>query len=721
MPDPYSSRTLKNLKRGSASTPTYGPDGEELELALGVDPELPKAELVEKADDPVAMVATPPHEIPLSLMTLEARKDLACYLTAEIETAEGERQGLIDKLPRWEEAYRAKYDPDATKDFPFEGAANLTVPFIQEVVDVLVAGLRQTLLVPGPIWMLEDIANEWEVFTKRMEKFFTLAGERELKLNKYFVTYILDLVKYGTATAQVDHYYEEGLHGVYDRFGKKVALETRIKKSGPVFWNIPLQDFFIRIHETDVQEAEWCSKRLRLTGEQIKARVASGLFAQAPAERLMKHAWDWMPDEVREKYEELNDTEPVDRCEFVVHEVWHKTTLDGPKVKSSHADMSVECVGYLAPQTEEFLSERFNPHWHGERPFVKDVYTEIQYCFYGMGIPEKLEGIQVEISAQHNQRLDAGTVSNRKMLKVRRGSGAYRPGDPVYTGKVWFVKNMDDIEEFSLGEPAQSTIQNEGITRGYGERLSGVNEANSGGAMPVTRTTATAQIALLQEGARRRDQIIGNLRDTIGKIGEYMMSYYFQYGAGNKPLVWMGRDGAVLMKLFELPKRASELGLGIKPVAPTSQINKELQRQNTLAVYNVLSTVYEKLIQYIVQLHPEQADVAFGGLVVSASAYTRHILELFDAPNIDDVLSALAVLEKLYPQPEDAGGMNELTQLEARDATIMQLKKIEALLADRPGVDDARQIPPPREEKPSPPGAQVTQIRSYPPAVGEAF
>lgn len=582
------------------------------------------------------------------------------YIDEELDRAESERWSFIDNIARWKEAYAA---PDrGPKDFPFIGASNLVVPLIKEHTDTIVAALTQTILVPGPTWIFKHYSEEWSDFKNITEQFLDLSARRELNYPDRMEDFIREGVKLGTGISEVGHDIKNRKYYLYSIDGKQVGKKVKNVKSGPVLWNVPLDDFWIRFTEMDIQEAPWVGKEYRLNRSQVRQKVYDGRFrAEAAKEILLPITYTgdgYTPSIVRTVEEIIEGTEPTLRDNFTFHEIWFSYNLDDGD------DFEVELVADFHRETRQFMGVRFMPFRHGRRPFTEWRYIRREHRFYGEGLCERLEQLQNEKTVIHNQRRDNATVVNAPMVSARRGTTSLRPDDPLYVTKIIYRDDPRDVEPFRLGEIYPSTVAEEQIVDQMAQSLSGVSDANIKGGFPVTRTTFGAQAMLLQEQAKRLDNAIRNLRIASGHIGDMVLGLYMQYGAQGKPEAWLGRRGAILNGVFSLPDVAMELGLGLEANAPTSQLNRETQRQNSLALFNLMVQLFEKLLILFqgLQPPPQVLGAILGGLVFNAKHFMKNVLEQFEEANPDQLLSTLDLIQQIVPNPADLGGQKQFIE-----------------------------------------------------------
>lgn len=614
-------------------------------------------------------------------LSSESRRELNWFLQQQIELALGERGQFVNNLQRWQFAYNA---PPATepKDFPVRNASNLTIPVIKEIVNTMVAQLTQTTLTPTPQWAMQAVADEWEPFVSTIERFMDIAAKRELKIGEKAEAWILEGCKYGTSILQVGYREDVRTHYLYNRDGIKPVKVTKVKNTGPVVDHIPLEDFIIPFTSTDIQCARWCGKRFRRNKRQLMHDVSRGYYKKSDVEGLINfesHLNETDNDqnnEVQELHEEMQGTEPRERDTFEIYEIYLAMDLDGD------GDME-ELIVHYHLRTQTLLRVNYNQFWHMKRPFVKFTFFPVEHRFYGQGLCEMLEALQEEISQMHNQRIDNTTIVNTRPLLVRRTSKSLTPGDPLFSGQIIPVDDPTDVTPLQLGAVSPSTIVNEGITRDIVERISGVTDANSRGGQPVTRTTATAQIALLQEGAKRFDQTVRSIRNGLSEVGDLTFSLYFQFGVEEETVVqWLGDRGRVMVGIFNLPLSAIKNGLGFRATSPTSAQNKELQKQNAIQIWQLSLQMYTQIIQFVQQVGvPPQALAPVAvEFVKSAEKFMQSVLDRFDVTNPDDITAGLRVLERILPAAEDFGGLqaNEKSVDRAKEAD--NLARLEALL-----------------------------------------
>lgn len=619
--------------------------------------------------------------IPASLMNDQVRKALSLYLGQEIDEATSERSDFIDKLARWKLAYKA---PVALKpkNFPIHNASNITASVIKEAVNTIVAQVIQATMTAKPWWILQDLAAEWEPMVDPIEKFLSLAAERDLEIDEAMIDAITEMCKLGTTILTEEWEVDERKVYNYTADGKQVYSRIVTDRDGPKLTHIPLQRFWIRFTERFIQKAAWCGTELWMTADELNAKQDQGKFHSID-QVIVKDEDPVLSDPVQEGQEEVEKTQPSKRERYQIFRLYVSFDVDGDGKKE-------ELLVYYHRESNTIIGDFFNPYWHGKRPFIKMGYFPIEDRFYDEGLCEMLEGLQRAISSWTNRRADNATMANLKMWIKRKMSRGLNPGDPLYLGKIIEVTDIhNDIREIQMAEIYPSTVQEEQLLQQRANRVSGLSEASLGSASPVTRTTAAAQLALLQEASKRIDLTVRNVRTGFNKIGWFTLQLYFQFGTLGKGLAWMGDRGRIVDAVFRLPRRANELGFAIRAQTPTSLVNKQVQRESKLQIYQLLVQAHESILPLAAQFAPESLPEIARGLITGTKKFLTDALETFDETDPEGILASLTVLEKVLPQGPNFGGVGFDARAAETDQLLAAFGRMEALLREAEAARDS--------------------------------
>lgn len=619
--------------------------------------------------------------IPTSIMSDDTRHSLADFLKEEIREAEAERSEFVRKLSRWKVAYKAPI-PKGPKNFPIHNASNVTMPVIKEAVNTIVAQLIQATMTAKPRWVFEGLSTDWEPFVDELQTFMDLAsGPRDMDLDPAFIDWITECAKLGTSILSMEYEVDERKIYEYTADGTSVYPRTVVDNDGPRGFHIPLQKFWIRFAAKSIQRAKWCATELEFTEDELRAKEDQGKFHNVDA--VVSAAED-IDDLVTRDQQRIERTEPLNmkrkRKKYRIFRVFASFDVDEDGQKE-------EVMVYYHLNSNTLLGEFFNPYWHGKRPFVKIGYFPVEDRFYDEGLCEMIEQLQVAISSWVNRRGDNATLANLKMFIVRKMSRTLKPGDPLYSGKVIEATDIfNDIREFQPSEIYPSTVNEEALFQNRVDRVAGTNEAVLGSAMPVTRTTASAQLALLQEQAKRIDLTVRSIRKGVNEVGSLSLALYSQYGTIGKGLAWMGERGRIVDAVFRLPRRVIELGAAMTAQTPTSLQNKQVKRENKIAIFNLLVQAHERIIPLAQQFAPEGLPEIIRGLVSGTRKFLTDVMETFDEPDPEGILASLATLERILPQPEDLGGLGDFNESVRSAELFNNLSRVENILREVEGI-----------------------------------
>ena len=643
----------------------------------------PVEQLKVLTEEPEEESEAPQLQTPISAMIPSVMWDPICedvtmFVRDEIYRAQGERAEFEKKLARWKLVYDVPM-PEGPKTFPFFGASNLTLPVVKEAVNTLAAQLVQATLTARPRWVLQDLAEEWEPFIDEIETFLDIASDRDLDIDTTAEPWIIEAAKYGTSVIEVGNEVLEKLNYRITSDGKGVYPQESVEHDGPITYNMALEDFLIRFGESDLQKARWCGKRLRLNATSILDEERKGRFEEGTWEAIETRRAEEDVPAPKKLQEEIEETRPISRLEYEFYEIWmsYNVTPKAPKPRMT------EVVLYYSETLQKIVGRQFHPYWHGRRPFVKLGYFPVENRFYDQGLCEMLEQIQEAISGRFNQRSDNITLASLKLFLKRKGVRALQPGDPLYSGKILEVMDIhNDIKELSISEIYPSTVNEELMLREYGERLAGTNEVTAGSAQPVSRTTASAQLALLQEQAKRIDLTVRSIRKGLNKVGSMVIDLYFQFGTNGKGIAWMGQRGRTVEAVFRLPKRVVELGMAVKVQVPTSLQNRQVKRENSLAMFNLLTNLYQNMLPLAQGLAPDALPAVVSAMVSGAQKFLGDVLETFDVSDPEEALAGLTVLERLLPAAEDMGGLEAFSRGVESAEILEKLGGLETLLRE---------------------------------------
>lgn len=600
-------------------------------------------------------------------MTDEGVEALVSYLDEQITLATNERQPWLDKLARLKEKLAAPF-PTEPKNWPIQNASQIIIPIIKIAVDATATRLSQTVLAAEPLATIrtEDKDDFIVSAAHNYEKFLDIYSAERLDMREKVDTWVLETVGLGTGITETTEFTDKRVMLVYNPDTQKYDQITKEIYNGPIFYNVPLEDWWIRPAYTEIAKAPWCGKSLRLTWGEIKGMAFAGELDPDQIDNIWQHKISLGDDGVVPKSvtdeEARADFEPSTRDQFRIFELAVQWDVAGLGVET-------ELLVYYHHESRTLLRRKGGKL---PRPWEKAVFKKIPHWFYGEGLAEMLEHLQEEISTTHNQRIDNSTMANLQIILVKSLIAGLRPGDRLWTGKIVKVQNVkEDVGTLRLGEIYPSTVANENIAMQYVERLSAIGAAATGTAQPVSRTTATAQMALLEELNRRFDRTLKSLRGGLKRSYDRINISFMERGTGGLAEQWLGAGpGQQVEEFLRIPRDVLARKFKIQVIATRGTVNTEVELNTQLQVWNLLLNMWQQIRAEAVQLSPQMLPVLAHEMVKALRPVFKRILQLADAPDPDEAISVLALLEQILPAPQDFGGLQG--SQEAEQSALLQ-------------------------------------------------
>lgn len=597
-----------------------------------------------------------PPEVPMSDEQLSR---LATYLDRELALCESERQPYISKLARLRYKYRTEF-PDKPKNWPIANASQITIPVIKSQVDTISSRMYQTIVSADPPVRVKTEDEEFSDFAFDFEEFLKLYGEQIVDLEELLDDYCTEVVSMGTGVLETTNYHSQCAYGRWDPATGTFTKQTHVKHSGPMIFHVPVEDFWIRPAWQNVQRAPWCGKELRLSWSEVKDMAFSGELDPTLIHKIAR--WDNTNQDIPETVqidEWVEKFKPNTRNQYKLFCLCVRWDVDGDGLEE-------ELIVYYHRPSRTLLRRRFNNFHKGRRPWEVTRYKRLPHRFYGEGVAESLEHLQEEISTIHNQRLDNATIANLRIILVSKMIQGLRPGDRLWSGKIVKVTNVkEDVGSLQLGEVYPSTVQNESIAQNYVQQVSGAGEVAMGQAQPVSRTTATAQMALLEELNRRFDKPLRGFRRTIKNIYGQLTDLFIEQGTGGLAEQWLGPTRGMRVEAFlQLPPELINKKLKMQVTATRSSNNREVEFQTQIAVMQLINQMGEQMMRLTQGLAPQALGLVAHELIRTVRPVFRKVMAYAEAGDPDQAIAVLNVLERILRPPEDMGGMDAARQEE---------------------------------------------------------
>lgn len=591
---------------------------------------------------------TPGARIPLS--EADAKK-LADLLESELDEALRAHADKEERLAAWDQLYLAQ-PKQAKKTFPWDGACNVVLPLIGTTVDSIVARIVNTIFSVEPFWTVRPLHRDFRDLAKPTEDFLDWSRRVEFDLYKPVKSWTIEVVKYGWGWLKprwdIDTrpYFKPLPNG-------EVARED-ITQRRAVVDHVLAQDIVSQAGIADERCAEWIAHRVRLTDGALRWKVAQKVYPVTDTE--LEQILDQKEDahQARENLE-VSETGSVGREKLnTIYEVWGDLPIGkDPK--------PIPVVITFHRPTRTILRAIYNPHFYGFRPFLKGTFIEREGRSEGLGIAQMLSQLQDEMSTIHCQQVDNATLANTRFFLGKRG--AIRPNTRIWPGRVLTVGDPNnDLKAFQLGDTYSSMRALEVSVMSFAERRSGVSDPQLGRESSVlgSRATATGTLALIQEGNRRFDLNVRDMRNALSECGKTVLQLNQQFRPKGIAYFVQGEDGLLTEATLDLPSEWIERRLGVELTASTATINREVEKQGLIALMQLQQQYGQELLSYAQIVTDPQMPGGLKEMAMKVSTarteLMQRVMHAFDQKDPDNLAPAMAALEDLNALPPDVGG-----------------------------------------------------------------
>jgi len=588
-----------------------------------------------------------PPEVRLSE---EAEQALKNQLIFNITNHRGERSGWIDELREYQKDYWAK--PNQTvKKFPFTGAANIVIPLTAIVVEAVHARIMQRLFSLDHLTAAKFVDGAYAQFDRPIERCIDWQILTQMKFRERIEDAILECIKLGTCVVK------DG----YKRIVKNVEIDGQIVEAvqyqGPWVEPVPLVNFLMPFTSQDPQTAPWCGEEHADSEYDILLMEKAGLFRTGTYEKLSGYygaiySTNLSSEAYRQDTERLENQQPMWPRKVGWYEIYMPIIIN-----EADPSMKKEVVILYHFDSNTILSIRDN--WNeGRRPYEIGQYIKVEHRWAGIGVSKQNVQFQKEVTMQHRQRLDAGSLANANMIKVKKLSNI-SPNEPVFPGKMWFVDEMDEIQTFQLGGTYPAASNNEQQTLYYAQQRSGINELTLGMPQVGTPGTATSDMARVQESGIKFDYNYNNIRQLLSKVITNTVANMAQFGISDPRYYDMVPEGPILRDFFSQSPNLLRSGVICTFEVVGQSANKMLDRQNWQTIQQMFTAYYQNALGVAQMMQNPQLMMAVGLQSINASTIAfRAMLESFDIPN-PDKLTLASLINGLLPAISGQAGSGE--------------------------------------------------------------
>jgi hypothetical protein len=300
-----------------------------------------------------------------------------------------------------------------------------------------------------------------------------------------------------------------------------------------------------------------------------------------------------------------------------------------------------ECLFTYSPRFGVLLRAEIFPYWIQLRPYIPYIPWPRPNRFYGFAIPERLESVNREINAIHNQRLDVVSIRIAPPILVKRSAyllgNSSQPWGPGMRMEVNETGPQGDITPLHLPDVDPSSFTEENILRQYAERIIGILDVNTPRGTGSRRTRSEIG-AMQEEGLVRFDYMATRIQRSVVNAYEYMRQLKIQYMPDKEEFETVQEGGPV--QTFDI-ERGELLGHfhfvanGDLPVA-----DKERYRQESYFLYGALMQ-NPLVIQKPTRIY----------------AVTQQLLQAWESKNIERMIGTIDEVEAEEQQVDQMRAM----------------------------------------------------------------
>ena len=595
--------------------------------------------------DDLSFDQPPPSQDPFPKAILSASEEtyeeLKAWLDRWIISLESSHQQKLDEWADIELQYRAR--SDGPQQIPFVGATGDVVPVMAMAVDPVHARLDTGVFQSNPVFVFRPLRKSVVDYVDAVESWVEYYQKHKLHLREVVSPRILEMTKYGTMVLKTIYDHEVYPIKTYDK-SWNVITKNVTKFKGPKVVGIPLADFLFPPEYQHVQDCPIIMERQRYWPTDLMVAQTSGKLANV--ERIIGQKLVQRDTLEVEQQQASNHVETLNEVQDMteVYEIWCKYDFNKDNLPE-------RLVITYEKHTRTFLQLRYNWYFHQRYPYTVIPYSIANESLYGVGIGEMSTFFQDAETKWHRIATDNAYLANIRMFVAKKESGIEET-PKLYCGRVFFVDNpKEDFLPFQAAEIYSSTLSERQNLFGLAEKRTGISDYLTGRESPIvgSRATATATTALIQEGTRRVEEVLENLRRGLAEVIENCMYLWIQYGLDGIDDIVFGNDeiGNKVKSFFDTINEENIHGaLTIDLQTSDAASNKSIQQQVQLSLIQVMMQYLNKLVeagQLAIQSAQQMPALTglIGAVMESARKMFLDLLHKYDIKNAEQYLPDL--------------------------------------------------------------------------------
>jgi len=552
---------------------------------------------------------------PIKLSASEEKRVLE-YLDSETHQAENYvLHPLQQKREEWNDLYYGVTKPrleDWMSNFPILLGATFT--------DAILARIINTTFAYKPTFTIEPTQDsKWSKIAKNVERYLEFKVRTEMDLYNAYRRTLFDTVRLGTGVMMTPWVEETATYPVRWAWIER-QVPVRVKQS-VVAQYLPIRDFLYPPGYSTLHYMPWWARRMYWTPQMLRVEDRRGYY-DVPDE-VLKHL-EPLPmwtEQARQRTDESGYPQRI-----LGWETWAKLDL------KEDGDVK-RYVFTWHPGLRKILRAELDtyPRW----PLSIFRYGIRDQGMTGLGIIEMVAPYETALYALYNLLVDNFKGATMLCFKGKKGANL-RSDTKIRPLKLFLLDNPEtDLIPMQMGAPYALNPTFMNSVWDLGERRAGVSDYALGRESPIVagRATATGTLALIQEGQRRFDLTIHDVRTTTDDIGQFTLAVMHQMLSGQAPYMVLGPDGQYVQEWLEMPAIPPQYVLKLMSSMSNIALNRETEKQSAQMTFQLLGSYYQQIVQLMMgmlnpQTPPEMRQV-LSNIAVAAGNKLQKVLEAY--------------------------------------------------------------------------------------------
>lgn len=524
------------------------------------------------------------------------------------------------------------------KTFPWPGCANIVLPLIGTTQDSIVARIVNTIFGVDPLWSIRPRIPQLDKFAAQAEDFMEWSRLNEFDSYQEIKSASIECVQDGWSwlkpgwCVETQRFFDPTPQGAVERLE-----ETRYATLNHVLNT----DVIAQPGVGEELNGDYLFQRIRLTDSQLLSRGFDGKYSNV--------------EEVIEDKDQVTllsggNASSGNPKVNTLYEIWAKIQL-------RKQERPTNCLLTFHKPSKRFLRAIHNPMLDGSWPLVKMKFVQIKGRKEGLGIARMLRYMQEELTSIHNQQLDNATIANTRFFVGKRGIQGLSSKTRIWPGRWIFTSDPHkDINVVPMGDIYNSMQALELSVLAFAERRSGISDPQLGRESQIlgNRATATGTLAMIQEGNRRFDLNVRDMRRSLGVVGDMLLMLNQQFRPKGFAFFVQGEGGELTEQVLDMPRELVRGKLGVELTASTATINKQIEQSGLIALNQLLVQNMQVGQQVgMVAMSPQVPNEVKEYLIKYAAVITDNVKKIartFEQPMTDALIPQLMA--------EAAGGAN---------------------------------------------------------------